>query len=150
MTEFLLKHTTAVTDPIVAGSIDYLRNVLDVDRVAVAGYCFGGRYAFRFLGPQAGVDVGFAAHPSNLQDAEIEAIARPVAVAAAETDNLLPPARRHEVEAELQAVGQPYWWSVYSGTNHGFAVRINVTDPEMVFGKETAFLQALRWFDNFL
>jgi hypothetical protein len=43
-----------------------------------------------------------------------------------------------------------YQMSLYGGTSHGFAVRANVTDPEQKFAKETAFLQAVRWFDNWL
>ncbi|KAH7175391.1 dienelactone hydrolase [Dactylonectria macrodidyma] len=145
-TEFLAKHGTNVTDPIITTALSYLREDLGVDKVAVTGYCFGGRYTFRFLADGKGADVGFAAHPSLLTDEEILAITGPATVAAAETDSLMSPARRAQVEALLQQTGQTYSLALYSGTSHGFGVRANVSDPEQKFGKEEAFYQAVRFF----
>ncbi|KAH7157377.1 dienelactone hydrolase [Dactylonectria estremocensis] len=145
-TEFLAQHGTNVTDPIIASAVSYLRNELGVGKVAVTGYCFGGRYTFRLLAEDKGADVGFAAHPSLLTDEEILAITGPASVAAAETDNLMSPARRAEVEALLGQTGQPYSLALYGGTSHGFGVRANVSDPQQKFGKEEAFFQAVRFF----
>ncbi|KAK3368508.1 dienelactone hydrolase [Podospora didyma] len=149
-TAFLNAHNAAVTDPIIATAIEYLKKKLDVKRIGVTGYCFGGRYAFRFVSAGKGADVAFTAHPSLLEDSEILAIKGPAAIAAAETDNMLTPARRAEVEALLKNTTLPYNVALYSGTQHGFGVRANVSDPIQKFGKETAFLQAVRWFDYFL
>ncbi|GKT63085.1 dienelactone hydrolase family protein [Colletotrichum tofieldiae] len=147
-TQFLAQHGPNVTDPIVANSIKYLREELRVDKVAVTGYCFGGRYSFRVLADGKGADVGFAAHPSLLTDDEIKAITGPASVAAAETDNLMSPARRAEVETLLSETGQPFSVALYGGTSHGFAVRANISDPRQKFGKEEAFFQAVRFFDT--
>lgn len=65
-----------------------------------------------------------------------------------ETDELLGPERRVEIETLLREAGSAYQVSLYSGTAHGFAVRANVSDPQDKFGKESAFLQAVRWFDT--
>ncbi|KAL6412939.1 dienelactone hydrolase [Ilyonectria robusta] len=145
--DFLSKHNVNVTDPIIEKTIEYIRTKLGVKRVAVTGYCFGGRYAFRFLAEGRGVDVGFAAHPSLLQDDEVLAIKGPASVAAAEVDSLLEPARRLEIEGLLSQAAQPFQVNLYSGTTHGFGVRANVSDPEQKFGKEEAFWQAVRWFN---
>ncbi|KAK1689599.1 dienelactone hydrolase [Colletotrichum godetiae] len=147
-TAFLAQHGPNVTDPIIANSIKYLREELGVSKVAVTGYCFGGRYTFRVLAEGKGADVGFAAHPSLLTDEEITAITGPASVAAAETDNLMTPARRAEVEALLGETGQPFSLAVYGGTSHGFGVRANISDPRQKFGKEEAFFQAVRFFDT--
>nr|XP_036583963.1 dienelactone hydrolase family protein [Colletotrichum truncatum]KAF6793222.1 dienelactone hydrolase family protein [Colletotrichum truncatum] len=147
-TEFLAQHGTNVTDPIVANAIQYLRKELGVAKVAATGYCFGGRYAFRELAEGKGADVAFAAHPSLLTDDEIKAITRPASVAAAETDNLMSPARRAEVEALLSQTGQPFSLSLYGGTSHGFGVRANISNPREKFGKEEAFFQAVRFFNT--
>ncbi|KAI3545186.1 dienelactone hydrolase [Colletotrichum filicis] len=177
-TAFLAQHGPNVTDPIIANSIKYLREELGVSKVAVTGYCFGGRYSFRVLAEGKGADVGFAAHPSLLTDEEITAITSPASVAAAstlksrplssqedtcrrvpglflvidnaavETDNLMSPARRAEVEALLSETGQPFSLAVYGGTSHGFGVRANISDPRQKFGKEEAFFQAVRFFDT--
>lgn len=148
LTEFLYDHRAEVTDPIIAKAVDYLRNTLGVSKVAATGYCFGGRYAFRVLADGGGVDAGFAAHPSLLEDAEISAITGPASVAAAETDDMMPPDRRHLIETLLKDTGLAYSVALYSGTSHGFGVRANVSVPQQRFGKEEAFFQAVRWFDT--
>ncbi|KAK4149539.1 dienelactone hydrolase family-domain-containing protein [Chaetomidium leptoderma] len=145
-TEFTLAHGPSATDPILATAVAYLRTT-GVDKIATTGYCYGGRYAFRMLAAGKGVDAGFAAHPSLLEDSEIMAITRPISVAAAETDAMLLPERRPQMEAMLADTTQPYQFNLYGGTSHGFGVRGNVSDPRQKFGKETAFYQAVRWFD---
>jgi dienelactone hydrolase len=60
-----------------------LKTEAKVSKIAVTGYCFGGRFAFRTGAPGKGADVVFAAHPSNLGDAEIKAVDGPAAIAAA-------------------------------------------------------------------
>jgi dienelactone hydrolase len=80
-TEFTLKHGPNATDPILATAVSYLKTT-GVEKIAATGYCYGGRYTFRVLAA-GGVDAGFAAHPSLLEDPEILAITGPVSVAAA-------------------------------------------------------------------
>ncbi|KAK3399369.1 Alpha/Beta hydrolase protein [Sordaria brevicollis] len=156
-TLFLSLHGTNATDPIIASTISYLRTTLGVTRIGAAGYCFGGKYAFRFLEGNTNltaqsetVDAAFTAHPSLLENEEIVAIQGPVAIAAAENDELLPLERKLEIEALLKGTGREYGVNLYSGTNHGFAVRADVSDREQRFAKEGAFLQAVRWFGEFL
>jgi dienelactone hydrolase len=64
-----------------------------------------------------------------------------------EHDELTPPERRAQIEAWLGATGEPYQVNLYGGTSHGFATRANVSDPRQKYAKETAFYQAVRWFD---
>lgn len=145
-TEFTIAHGPNATDPILDTAVAYLKTT-GVEKIAATGYCYGGRYTFRMLAAGRGVDAGFAAHPSLLEDSEIMAITRPISVAAAETDAMLLPERRSQIEAMLVDTAQPYQVNLYSGTSHGFGVRGNVSDPQQKFGKETAFYQAVRWFD---
>jgi dienelactone hydrolase len=65
-----------------------------------------------------------------------------------EVDTVTPTERRREIEDLLLETQQPYQMALYSGTSHGFGVRANVSDPEQKFGKETAFLQAVHWFNT--
>jgi len=169
-TAFLAAHGPEAVEPLIARAIAYLR-AAGVQKVAATGYCYGGRYAFRSVARGKGADAAFAAHPSLLEDGEILAIAGPASVAAAgefvslllvmrlggslglknsdtETDSMMPPARRAQIEALLANTTQPYQVSLYSGTQHGFGVRANVSDPEQKFGKESAFFQAVRWFET--
>ncbi|KAK6838067.1 dienelactone hydrolase family protein [Apiospora arundinis] len=152
-TRFLDAHGPAETDPLVALAVQYLRDVRGATRVAVAGYCFGGRYALRFAGTTAGaghgngVGAAFAAHPSGWTDDEIAAVALPASVALGDRDELNPPDRRHQLEALLSNTTAPWQADLYSGAPHGFAVRGNVSVPQQRFAKETAFVQAVRWFE---
>ncbi|KAH8775257.1 dienelactone hydrolase [Diaporthe sp. PMI_573] len=150
-TAFLAAHGPDVTDPIVEGAINYMRNTLSVGKLAVTGYCFGGRYSFRFVDAARTVkaDVAFAAHPSAWVDGEVSAIGAATAVATADHDSLLPASLRAELEALLLNISSPYQVNLYSGVQHGFGVRANVSDPVQKFAKESAFLQAVRWFNNF-
>jgi dienelactone hydrolase len=147
-TAFLAAHGPNATDPLVAKAIAYLRGPGGVDKVVATGYCYGGRYAFRFAAAGRGVDAAFAAHPSLLGDDEILAIAGPASVAAAEQDSMMPPARRAQIEALLRNTTRPYEVALYSGTPHGFGTRANISDPQQKYGKESAFFQAVRWFEN--
>ncbi|KAK4160412.1 protein AIM2 [Cladorrhinum sp. PSN259] len=146
---FLAAHSPAVTDPIVETAVSYLRDTLKVSKIGVSGYCFGGRYAFRFAAPGRGTDVSFTAHPSLTEDSEIQAIKNPLAVAAADRDDLLNATARASMEALLLQTGQRYQVNTYGGTPHGFAVRANLSVESEKYAKEEAFVQAVRWFDTF-
>ncbi|KAI8663534.1 DLH domain-containing protein [Fusarium keratoplasticum] len=144
--EYLSRHNPQNTDPIIEKTIGFIHKKLKIDTIAVTGYCYGGRYAFRFLAGGRGANVGFAAHPTLLQNDEVLAIHGPASLAAAEFDSLLNATQRSEVEALLGKTPQPFQVNLYSGTQHGFGVRANVSDPEQKFAKEAAFWQAVRWF----
>ncbi|KAK3295414.1 dienelactone hydrolase family-domain-containing protein [Chaetomium fimeti] len=152
-TAFLEAHEPPVTDPIIATAAAYLRTELNATRIGAPGYCFGGRYAFRALsaGTEGGAfAVGFAAHPSLLTAEEIGAVEGPVAVAAADQDQLFNAAARAEAEEVLLGVASPYQVNLYAGTQHGFGVRVDLEDAQQKYAKEEAFLQAVKWFDRFL
>lgn len=151
-TQFLAAHGPDVTDPIVAKGIRYLREVRGAQHVAIAGYCFGGRYALRFAGnltagENQGVDAVFAGHPAGWSDEEIADITLPASVAQGQNDELNPQALRQEMEDILDNKTTPWQMDLYSGAMHGFAVRPNVTVPQQRFAYEAAFIQAVRWFD---
>lgn len=52
------------------------------------------------------------------------------------------------MEAALLETGIEYSVALYGGTQHGFGVRANVSDPRQKFGKEQAFYQAVTWFNT--
>lgn len=97
-----------------------------------------------------GIDVGFVAHPSFVEEDELAAISGPFAIAAAETDSIFPAEKRHRSEEILAKTKQPYQINLYSGTDHGFSVRGDVKVKAQKYAKEQAFLQAVTWFDTYL
>lgn len=67
-----------------------------------------------------------------------------------ETDAIFPAPKRHESEEILAKVGYPYQINLFSGVEHGFAVRADITNPVNRFAKESAFTQAVIWFNEHL
>lgn len=149
--KWLQGHGKETVDPIVEASITELREKYKVKKIAAVGYCFGAKYVVRHLHPkQNKIDVGFAAHPSFVEADELKAIGGPFAIAAAETDSIFPAEKRHESEVILKETGLPYQINLYSGVEHGFAVRAELSNKVAKYAKENAFLQALAWFEEYL
>jgi dienelactone hydrolase len=97
-----------------------------------------------------GVDVGYVAHPSFVEESELAAIQGPLSIAAAETDQIFTAEKRHKSEEILVKTKQPYQINLYSGVSHGFSVRCDTSKKVEKFAKEQAFLQAVNWFDEYL
>jgi dienelactone hydrolase len=57
---------------------------------------------------------------------------------------------RSATEAAFIKGGKTYQTNLYSGAEHGFAVRTNLTDPRKRFAQESAYVQAVRWFDAWI
>lgn len=132
--------------------------------LAATGYCFGAREAISLACPTPGtksaVDAIFIAHPTTLDASAWSGMRVPVSIAASEHDMAFPAEKRHAVEdvlagASAKSVEEggkivPWQVALYSGVYHGFAVRGNMEDPLVKFAKESATVQAVRWFDAFL
>ncbi|KAH9207410.1 putative dienelactone hydrolase [Leptodontidium sp. 2 PMI_412] len=143
-------HTPPNVDPIVQAGLDTLRQKHNCKKIALVGYCFGAKYAVRFLG-SGQVDVGFIGHPAMVEKKELEGVKRPLALAAAETDDIFPANMRHDFEETLRKLeGVPYQINLYSGVTHGFGVRCDPKVRAQRFAKESAFFQALQWFEEHL
>ena len=137
-------------EPIVDTVIVEMRTVYNCKKISGVGYCFGAKYVVRHLLPQAGkIDVGYIAHPSFVEEEELAAIKGPLSISAAEIDSLFTTEKRHKSEEILKAAGVPYQINLFSGVQHGFAVRCDLTIKENKFAKEAAFLQAIQWFEEY-
>jgi len=146
--EWLAKHGTAVTDPIVDKMVKGLKEK-GYEKIGGIGYCFGARFVVRFL-KEGQINAGFLGHPSFVQEKELEEIQGPLSIAAAEIDSIFTVDKRHKSEEILSKVGMPYQINLYSQAQHGFAVRGDLTVPAVKFANEQAFVQARTWFDNWL
>jgi len=119
-------------------------------KIGAVGYCFGAKSVVRFMAKGKGVDVGYVAHPSFVDEEELAAITGPLSIAAAETDGIFPAEKRHKSEIILKDSKVPYQINLYSGVEHGFTVRGDMSNKVAKFGKEQAFIQAVQWFDAWL
>ncbi|KAK6428332.1 hypothetical protein LTR95_015527 [Oleoguttula sp. CCFEE 5521] len=75
-------HLPNSVDPIVEKTLAWMKEQ-GVKKVGAVGYCFGGKYVCRFLAKGKGVDVGYTAHPSFVDEAEVKGITGPLSIAAA-------------------------------------------------------------------
>jgi len=142
-------HTPPAIDRIVEASIKHLQEK-GFKKIGGVGYCFGAKYVVRFLAAGKGLSVGYSAHPSFVDEAELRAITKPYSISAAETDHIFTTEKRHLSEKILLETKVPYQINLFSGVKHGFAVRSDITVKEQRFAKEQAFLQAVAWFDEHL
>ncbi|GFF57304.1 protein AIM2 [Aspergillus udagawae] len=146
---WLSRHTVNDVAPIVEATIEHLRTVLHVQKVAAAGYCFGGKYVVRYL-KVGQLDSGYIAHPSFVTKEESGAIQRPLSISAAEHDAIFTTANRHASEETLIGTGQEFQNNLFSGVSHRFAIRGDLSQPRIRFSKERAFAQAVAWFNHTL
>ncbi|OTA52762.1 alpha/beta-hydrolase [Hypoxylon sp. EC38] len=141
-------HTKEAVDPIIETAIKYLKEEKGVKKLGAVGYCFGAKYVARHF--KNGIQAGFMAHPSFVDEDELEGFKAPLSIAAAETDEIFPADKRHKSEVILAKNGLPYQINLYSQVVHGFAVRCDTSKKIERYAKEQAFLQAVTWFDNWL
>ncbi|RDL32427.1 uncharacterized protein BP5553_08883 [Venustampulla echinocandica] len=142
-------HTVEAVDVIVEKSIAWLKEK-GYKKIGAVGYCFGGKYVARFMSKGKGIDVGYVAHPSFVEEDELRAIEGPLSIVAAETDSIFPTEKRHKSEAILIETKQPYQINLFSGVMHGFSVRGDMSKKIERFAKEQAFYQAVQWLDQWL
>ncbi|QSZ34573.1 hypothetical protein DSL72_006167 [Monilinia vaccinii-corymbosi] len=142
-------HTHTYIDPIVEKTIEHLKSKAYA-KIGAVGYCFGAKYVARHLAEGKGIDVGYVAHPSFVEEHEIRAIKGPLSIAAAETDDIFPAEKRHQTEEILKEINATYQINLYGGTSHGFSIRGDVSKRVQKFAKEQAFVQAVTWFDHYL
>lgn len=77
-------HLPDQVDPIVEKTLAYVKEQ-GAKKIGAVGYCFGGKYVARFLAKGKGVDVGYTAHPSFVDEEEIKGMTGPLSIAAAGT-----------------------------------------------------------------
>jgi len=144
-------HTLEYVDPIVETAIKHLQDA-GYTSIGAVGYCFGAKYVVRYMNGKGGkgINAGFVAHPSFVDEDELEAMTGPLSIAAAETDSIFPAEKRHKSEEILIAGKKTYQINLFSKVEHGFAVRCDLSDKVQKFAKEQAFLQAVAWFDEHL
>ncbi|KAJ5150986.1 Hydrolase tropI [Penicillium canariense] len=135
-----LGHLLERVEPVVKAVFGEMKSALGCERVGAIGHCFGA----------GGADAAYLAHPSFVEADELAAIKGSLSIAAAENDSIFPAPKRHESEEILAQTGQPYQINLFSGVEHGFAVRADLSKPIIRFAKEASFTQAVAWFNQHL
>jgi dienelactone hydrolase len=115
------------------------------------GYCFGAKYLSHYLNDSniISIDVGCFAHPSFVTDDELKNINKPLILSCAETDEIFTKDLRYKSEEILQLNKIPYQFDLYSQTSHGFAVRGDLSIPQVKYAAEKALSDQIIWFKHF-
>ncbi|KAJ4304488.1 hypothetical protein N0V90_000014 [Kalmusia sp. IMI 367209] len=150
LTEWLTRHRPQEIDQILNSTITYMHNELKAKKIGGVGYCFGGKYIPHFLTELGGVDAGFIAHPSALTQMEIEAVTKPLSIAAGTLDEAFNLTAKSLAERTLLSNNVTFQSNLYSWAPHGFAVRANQSVPQQAYAKQASFLQAISWLDEWL
>lgn len=163
LTEWFARHPTWQIDQVIEQTLLHMEVQLGVKRIGAVGYCLGGKHVVRFMANGKGIDLGFVAHPANMTDEEVQAIAEPTSIAAGgrtlsiplhfsselmhvELDDIFNKTSRRSAEDILESKKATYRTSLFSGAPHGFAVRPDASISEQVYAKQAAYEQAVSWF----
>jgi dienelactone hydrolase len=145
------RHGSQTTDPLLARVVHYIRDRYGREvKIGGVGYCFGGRYVMRLMGSGV-MDVGVVNHPSFYTFEEVKMLkGKNLALYAAAVDAYLPTDKRRETEDILTRQGCTWMSTVFSGVEHGFAMRGDLSVEEVRMAKSGAFQGAVQWFNAWL
>jgi hypothetical protein len=148
------RHDPSVMLPRVRAVIADVRARFGATQVAAQGYCFGGRHAVQLgSGATPDVQVYAAAHPSRVAiPDELNATTVPGIYLLAEKDHLVGPkdiAAMQALAAKRRAEGGVATEvHVWSGVEHGFAVRGDTADPVVNAARTAAFAATVAFFNK--
>lgn len=144
------RHVPDITKPIVDGFLKALREEVGKNVfIGAVGYCFGAKYAVQHIAEDGVVDVAAIAHPSFVSIEEVAAIKKPIIISAAQTDQIFTTELRHETEAKLVEIGARFQIDLFSGVEHGFAVRGDILNPAVKYSKEKTLADQIKFFSLF-
>ncbi|KAH8926535.1 alpha/beta-hydrolase [Atractiella rhizophila] len=143
---WLAKHGHDRTKPLLDAAIKGLKEQ-GFETFAAIGYCFGAKYVAA-LAYDNSLKAGVMNHPSFLDyptDPEkLKATKLPLLWNVCEIDDQCP-LEKQKIVDEVYGDAEFYKKSYYPKASHGFAVRGDLTVPEVKFAKEDSFKQSVEW-----
>ncbi|CAH0051364.1 unnamed protein product [Clonostachys solani] len=146
---FLRRNSKAVRGPEIVECATLLR--ARHSRIGVIGFCYGGWGAFR-LGSRENALAAciVAAHPTQLEKAEIENVGVPVQVLAPQRDPMFTEELKAFSNQVIPTLGVAYDYQYFPGVEHGFAVRGSPEIEGERRAMERAKNAAVLWFRQWL
>ncbi|KAG7444447.1 dienelactone hydrolase endo-1,3,1,4-beta-D-glucanase [Guyanagaster necrorhizus] len=147
--KWLANHSAADTRPALDRVIAALKES-GITEFGATGYCFGGRYVFD-LAFEGVLKAAVVSHPSLLKfpddfERYATAVEAPLLINSCTFDEMFPK-EIHDKTDELFVKFSPgYKREYWEGCTHGFAVRGDLSNPQVKAGKEGAFKAAVQWF----
>jgi len=118
-------------------------------KYACVGYCFGAPFVCNELASDT-VTAGAFAHPAFLKEHHFFDLKKPLLLSCAETDHTFGAQSRRRAIDILQEIKVPYQVQLFSGVEHGFALRGNMESPYERYVKEQSLEGIVKWFDLWL
>ncbi|VUC20448.1 unnamed protein product [Clonostachys rosea] len=145
-----IKHTT-FADQAVPKWVQVVKERYGGDntKFACVGYCFGAPYVCDELAKDT-VTVGAFAHPAFLKEHHFEDIQKPLFLSCSEIDHTFDGPSRRKALQILQERKKTFNYQLFSGVEHGFALRGDPDDPYQRWVKEESFSSIVSWFDFWL
>lgn len=142
-------HTPDITTPIFDSFLAKAREELKPKFFFGIGYCYGAKFVFEHLKEGGLLDAGAGPHPSLFTYEDVEAITKPLIISACQVDTMFPVEKRYKTE-EILSKKEGLIWEInlFSGCNHGFSVRGDVTIPQVKYAKERTLTDQLNFFDQ--
>ncbi|KAI9069681.1 alpha/beta-hydrolase [Trametes sanguinea] len=112
------------------------------------GYCFGAPFVMQYIKTDW-ILAGAFAHPAYLNEDDFKEVKQPLLMSCAEVDHTFPVESRRRAEDLLVEQKAKYYIQVFSGVEHGFALRGDMSVPIQRWAKEESARGILNWFGHF-
>ncbi|KAI1506421.1 Alpha/Beta hydrolase protein [Biscogniauxia marginata] len=136
------KHT-AFADEKVPGWVDAVKERIREAGHEICLYCLGAPYVCDALAGET-CAAGAFAHPAFLKDHHFRNLDKPLFLSCSEVDHTFPTDSRNKAVDILQAGKKQYHLQLFSGVEHGFALRGNIDIPYEPSGFVVGNLSLLR------
>ncbi|KAF8555051.1 alpha/beta-hydrolase [Imleria badia] len=120
----------------------------ETTKYTAVGYCFGAPFVLD-LAAEGSITAGAIAHPAFLEESHFEKITRPLLLSCSEDDFTFQLEARRRAEDILVRNKSSYYFQVFSGVAHGFAVRADPNVPDQRWAKEESARGIKEWFLRF-
>ncbi|KAJ3317910.1 hypothetical protein HDV06_001068 [Boothiomyces sp. JEL0866] len=147
--KFLLLNSAASGIKVIEKILPSVRQ--DHSKVAVQGYCWGGKIAVLMAHQQGLIDAATAAHAGGLKyPNDIQNIATPTFFMNAENDHAITVQQKEVIERIMNEKGSKFASKIYPGVKHGFAVRGDENDANVRQQRAQAFLDSIAYYKTVL
>ncbi|ETS73290.1 hypothetical protein PFICI_14895 [Pestalotiopsis fici W106-1] len=119
-------------------------------KFACVGYCFGAPYVCKELAEGGSCVVGAFAHPAFLKESHFRNLTQPLFLSCSEIDHTFSTDSRNHAIGILKSESKKYHLQLFSGVEHGFALRGNPEDPYQRWVKEQSLQGIIGWLKFWL
>ncbi|HXQ92290.1 MAG TPA: dienelactone hydrolase family protein [Nitrososphaerales archaeon] len=117
--------TTQNSKKMIDSTAVYLK-ALDLSRLGITGYCFGGTHAFNYVCESKDVSAGVIYYASRLPgDEQLAKISVPLLLVYGDQDQSVKPDQARQLELTLKTLGKNVQLLLYEGAPHAFANETN-------------------------